>query len=82
APAMLLWQWQLDKFGSLGMAAAFIFAGCGALRLARFNVSTDSVDKRFFIGLPIPAGGCTVVTFVFFATTFPSFLAPAVPWLA
>lgn len=57
APAMLLWQWQLQAFGRLGVAAAFIYAACGALRLARFNVSTAAVGKRFFIGLPIPAGG-------------------------
>lgn len=82
APAMLLWQWQLDGFGGFGMGAAFIYAGCGALRLARFNVSTAVVSKRFFIGLPIPAGGCTVVTFVFFASLVPDFLQPAVPWLA
>ena len=65
APAILLWQWQLQLFGRLGVAAAFIYAACGALRLARFNVSTAAVGKRFFIGLPIPAGGCTLVTFVF-----------------
>jgi len=81
APAMLLWQWQLDCFGSFGMGAAFIYAGCGALRLARFNVSTAVVSKRFFIGLPIPAGGCTVVTFVFFASLFPDMLKPTIPWL-
>ena len=82
APAMLLWQWQLQAFGRLGVAAAFIYAACGALRLARFNVSTAAVGKRFFIGLPIPAGGCTVVTFVFFASLFPDFLASVTPYFA
>ncbi|WP_165176176.1 CDP-diacylglycerol--serine O-phosphatidyltransferase [Desulfovibrio sp. ZJ369] len=82
APAMLLWQWQLEAFGRLGVAAAFIYAACGALRLARFNVSTAAVGKRFFIGLPIPAGGCTVVTFVFFASLFPGFLQPLTAYLA
>ena len=82
APAMLLWQWQLQAFGRLGVAAAFIYAACGALRLARFNVSTAAVGKRFFIGLPIPAGGCTVVTFVFFTSLFPDFLASVTPYFA
>lgn len=82
APAMLLWQWQLETFGRLGVAAAFIYAACGALRLARFNVSSGAVGKRFFIGLPIPAGGCTVVTFVFFASIFPEFLRPVTPYLS
>ena len=50
APAMLMWQWQLEAFGRWGVAVAFIYAACGALRLARFNVSTSFVSKRFFIG--------------------------------
>ena len=43
APAMLLWQWSLSALGRVGVAAAFIYAACGALRLARFNVSTAAV---------------------------------------
>jgi len=81
APAMLMWQWQLSALGRVGIAAAFIYAACGALRLARFNVSTAAVGKRFFIGLPIPAGGCTVVTFVFCATHFPDVMQGALPYM-
>jgi CDP-diacylglycerol--serine O-phosphatidyltransferase len=39
----------------LGIGVSFLFACCGALRLARFNVQTSSVDRRFFIGLSTPA---------------------------
>lgn len=81
APAFLLWHWQLMVLGRVGVAAIFIYAACGALRLARFNVTTASIGKRFFIGLPIPAAGCTVVTFVFFAGSFPPFLGNALPYL-
>ena len=81
APAMLMWQWQLSALGRVGIAAAFIYAACGALRLARFNVSTAAVGKRFFIGLPIPAGGCTVVTFVFCAGHFPDVMQGALPYM-
>ena len=81
APAMLMWQWELSALGRMGIAAAFIYAACGALRLARFNVSTAAVGKRFFIGLPIPAGGCTVVTFVFCAAHFPAVMASALPYM-
>lgn len=81
APAMLMWQWQLEAFGRWGVAVAFVYAACGALRLARFNVSTTFVSKRFFIGLPIPAGGCTLATFVLFSGMLPDFLAPAVPYI-
>lgn len=81
APAMLMWQWQLEAFGRWGVAAAFLYAACGALRLARFNVSTSFISKRFFIGLPIPAGGCTLATFVLFAGMLPELFAPAIPVL-
>ena len=59
------------------MAAAFYLYRLRALRLARFNISTAAVGKRFFIGLPIPAAGCTLVTFVFFAALFPDGIRPA-----
>ena len=82
APAMLLWQWELHDFNRMGIAAAFIYAACGALRLARFNVSTAATGKRFFIGLPIPAGGVTIGTVVFFASMFPEGFQPIKPYLA
>ncbi|MBO4334770.1 MAG: CDP-diacylglycerol--serine O-phosphatidyltransferase [Desulfovibrio sp.] len=82
APAMLILQWQLLSFGNLGVAVAFIYAACGVLRLARFNISSGVASKRFFIGLPIPAGGCTLVTFVFFAQTLPELFGRCIPWLA
>lgn len=72
APALLMWQWQLHAFGRLGVAVAFIFVACAALRLARFNVSTAITSKKFFIGMPTPAAGCTVVTLVFFSEFVPS----------
>lgn len=81
APAMLAWQWQLSALGRVGVAAAFAYAACGALRLARFNVSTSAAGKRFFIGLPIPAGGCTVVCFVFFASLFAESLHSLLPYM-
>ena len=36
-----------------GRPAAFLFAVCGALRLARFNVQIGVIDSRVFNGLPI-----------------------------
>lgn len=63
APAILAYLVALQEFGMLGMVAAALFATCGALRLARFNVNTSTV-KGYFMGLPIPAAGCVVATFV------------------
>jgi hypothetical protein len=44
--------------------AASLYVTCGALRLARFNVQFDNVEKRHFIGLPIPAAAEVVATTV------------------
>ncbi|MDD9910950.1 MAG: CDP-diacylglycerol--serine O-phosphatidyltransferase [Ahrensia sp.] len=66
APALVLYLWTLRDAQSLGWIAALIFAICGCLRLARFNVTLDSEDKRdwevdFFVGVPAPAGAILVM---------------------
>ena len=66
APGLLAYVFALKPFGWIGGLAAFAFAACGAFRLARFNVQTRSLDKRFFVGLPIPAAAAVVATFVLF----------------
>lgn len=55
APAFLLYSFALRDLGRAAWFGAFLFVICGALRLARFNVYTGVVDKRFFVGLPTPA---------------------------
>lgn len=67
APALLVYLWALQDFGRFGWVAAFLFVACGALRLARFNVQTGSIDPRYFNGLPIPAAATFVATGVLFA---------------
>lgn len=67
APALLIHQWALMPFGRLGMMAAFLFAACGVLRLARFNVQVGVVEKNYFQGLPIPmAAGIVASAFLAF----------------
>jgi CDP-diacylglycerol--serine O-phosphatidyltransferase len=51
-----------------GMTAAFVYLLCGALRLARFNVSSASEN---FSGIPIPGGAAVVVTLVLFDGSIP-----------
>jgi CDP-diacylglycerol--serine O-phosphatidyltransferase len=55
---------------SLGWLMTFAFVICGALRLARFNVQAqkpaDSTSKRYFVGLPIPAGAGLIAAVVHF----------------
>ena len=54
APGILLFLWALQPFGRIGWLASFLFACCGALRLARFNVQATIIEKNYFQGLPIP----------------------------
>ena len=51
--------------GRLGWAAAFIFAAAAAVRLARFNIQTGHVDKRYFVGMPSPAAAAVPASTVF-----------------
>ena len=60
APAFLAYRWGLFGFERIGIAISFLFIVCGACRLARFNVQIGTVDKRYFVGLPIPAGAAAI----------------------
>lgn len=64
APALLMYKWSLFNFGRLGWAVAFLFFACGALRLARFNVQSASVEKKDFQGLPIPTAAACPTSYV------------------
>jgi CDP-diacylglycerol--serine O-phosphatidyltransferase len=64
APAVLAYSWGLADFHRLGWMASFIFVVCGSMRLARFNIQTRVTDKKYFIGLPIPAAAGTISTLV------------------
>jgi CDP-diacylglycerol--serine O-phosphatidyltransferase len=60
APAFLVLRWGLAGFGRAGLIVSFLFVVCGASRLARFNVQVHIVDKRWFVGLPIPSAACAL----------------------
>jgi len=66
APAILVYQWGLTHFGLVGMLVAFVYAACGALRLARFNVlaASAAATPKHFVGLPIPLAAASLVSLV------------------
>lgn len=64
APAVLAYSWGLADFHRLGWMASFLFVVGGSMRLARFNIQVHVVDKRYFVGLPIPAAAGTIATIV------------------
>jgi CDP-diacylglycerol--serine O-phosphatidyltransferase len=71
APSLVLYTWSLSAlkaygsgWGKFGWAAAFIYAACAALRLARFNTQVGVADKRYFQGLASPAAAGLCMSFV------------------
>jgi CDP-diacylglycerol--serine O-phosphatidyltransferase len=77
APAVIVYQWGLKAlgeygwaWGKLGWLAAFLYAVAAALRLARFNVSAKTADRRFFEGLPSPSAAGLVSSMVWVAVGF------------
>ena len=84
----------LDSWGNVHQLAwflSFMYVICGGFRLARFNVQasrprplaegTQKVDKKSFVGLPIPVAGCLIAAIVHFAPT-PIRYAPRADLLA
>ena len=73
-----------------GYFFAFLFLLCGAVRLARFNVQVNPVpknpgrpDRKYFVGLPIPAGAAMVAAVVYACDSEPLRWWPlSAAWLA
>jgi CDP-diacylglycerol--serine O-phosphatidyltransferase len=79
APALIAYVWSLNQLGRWGWIAAFVYCSCAALRLARFNVNTSVVDKRFFQGLPSPAAAALVAGFIWLMTEL-GYQGPEMKW--
>jgi CDP-diacylglycerol---serine O-phosphatidyltransferase len=69
APGGSAVETHLDRAGYL---VSFFYLLCGAVRLARFNVQTNPMpknpgrpDRKYFVGLPIPAGAGFIATVVY-----------------
>lgn len=62
APAIIMYLWTLHDIRGIGWAITLYFVICTALRLARFNTALfddnkQPWEKKFFMGVPSPAGG-------------------------
>lgn len=75
APAVMAYAFMLKDFGWAGYAVTAFFACCVAFRLARFNVNVSNV-KGYFMGLPSPAGGAVVATFIMMEYKAPGWIFP------
>ncbi|MFL6351827.1 MAG: CDP-diacylglycerol--serine O-phosphatidyltransferase [Bryobacteraceae bacterium] len=99
APAILAFVWgvlfvisPIQGFGShvmrIGYVAAFFYALCGAVRLARFNVQTNPApknpgrpDRKYFVGMPIPAGAAFIAASVYMDASPVRSFAFSLVWL-
>ena len=64
APAFIMYFWLLNNLGKFGWLLCLIYVVCVTLRLARFNISSNSEPSwrdNFFEGVPAPAGGILVL---------------------
>ena len=64
APAFIMYFWHLNNLGKFGWLLCLIYVVCVALRLARFNVSSNEESSwrdNFFEGIPSPAGGILIL---------------------
>jgi CDP-diacylglycerol---serine O-phosphatidyltransferase len=74
APAFLAYHAGLVAFGTAGAFTAAIFAGSGAIRLARFPL----VKRHgYFVGLPIPMAGAFLAMLGVYASELPPLALPA-----
>jgi CDP-diacylglycerol--serine O-phosphatidyltransferase len=88
-PPVLLTEWHI-KLTQLGATASFLFLVAGASRLARFNITTNPQPsnpgrpgKKYFVGMPIPAGAGVIAAVVHFAAGDPLVSwYTALTWLA
>ncbi len=71
APALLMYQAILSSFGLPGMFLTIFFIACGAIRLARFNITESN---GYFVGLPITAAGCILTLQLFLIPYAPNFV--------
>jgi CDP-diacylglycerol--serine O-phosphatidyltransferase len=90
APAVLAFAWgiqfvspptdliTMEQLRDAGYFFSFVFLLCGAMRLARFNISKNPVpknpgrsDRKYFVGLPIPSAAAPVAAIVFAAGSTP-----------
>jgi len=69
APMIMVYCMELHQLGSrgrMGLAIAFLYSVCTALRLARFSARSGTAAKRSFTGLPSPAAAGFLAAYVMF----------------
>jgi len=71
APAMLFYFSIGYQFGKLGALFCALYVVFGAIRLARFNVMSGSIEPTIFIGIPIPGAAVVLTMWVLTYLNYP-----------
>lgn len=82
APALVIHQWSLHSLGKIGALVTFVYIAFAALRLARFNSTSSSDDKRFFMGLASPAAAGLVISAMYVAVDYGISSSAIAPYMA
>jgi len=95
APGVLAYSWGVrpaidasqipltQHLRAVGWIITFAYLICGAARLARFNIEAvkPGVDRRYFVGLPIPAAAGVIAAVVHWEKVPLTYWPFAVVWL-
>jgi CDP-diacylglycerol---serine O-phosphatidyltransferase len=95
APGILAYSWGVrpaidasqlpwtHHLRAVGWIITFAYLICGAARLARFNIDSvqPGVDRRYFVGLPIPAAAGVIAAVVHWQKYPLTYWPLAVVWL-
>jgi CDP-diacylglycerol--serine O-phosphatidyltransferase len=73
APALLLYLYVGDSYGRFGIVVSALFIIFGAVRLARFNVTTSRIEPSVFIGLPIPTAAIMISIAILLLDRYPQY---------
>lgn len=75
APAILMYYLYLKQFGVGGISVGFAYIVFGAIRLGRYNVKAHQMHSyvSYFDGLPTPAAGGILASFVLMLELFQRF---------
>lgn len=65
APAFLFYNYLNLYNLKLGFILPFLYISCVILRLARFNIISSNILKKYFIGLPCPAATIGLISVIY-----------------
>lgn len=81
SPAITVYLWVLNDLGRIGVAVCGFYCICAALRLARFNINTAIINKKYFQGVPSPVAATALASMILMVESAPSLIIFFNNWL-